>query len=215
MADQKFDPDIFLPKASSLVPKTETIPTGTRYQKIHMDRPGSIRALSPSTVGTIYVYPVSAPSSDAQAIPYPDGSANLPGVGEWWVRHTSASSETFQIVYDGPPGSTASPTSPTSSAPVPNRGTGFTANKTVAVPSTPEQCASQAVPDGFAVVVKALPTNTGNVGVGFSAAAADLATGTPFYLEPGASVRYYIRNTDLLWIDAIVAANGVCLTSEV
>jgi hypothetical protein len=147
------------------------------------------------------------------------GWAYIPAKGLSWIKHNGANPENFKVIDARCFSQNETPTPGPGGSPattgLSNRGAGFTAIKTVAVPSTAENCAAQAIPNGFALVVKALPTNTGNTGVGFSQAAADLVTGAPFYLEPGASVRYFITNANLLWIDTIVAGNGVCLTAEI
>lgn len=208
--------DIYLVPAELLVPRDEYIPNGTTYFPVQMDRPGFIVARDAVAAGTIYVYPGSAPGTDAQAIAYTNGYAPLPGKGRWYVRHSGSSKLAFQVRFDGTPGDAASnPVTPaTGNTPVANRAAGFTDQKTVAVPSTAEQLPDHAIPNGFSVVVTALDTNTRTVGIGFSAAAADLVTGTPKRLAPGASIRYFITNSNLLYVDAYVALEGVDITAE-
>ncbi len=214
--------DDFIPVTGKnyIAPHKRTIPTGTRYVDFKYPRPVMLIPQSPTTVGICYAYPAASPSDDGSSIPIPAGNMiYLDARGEWYVRTSSSADEVFLVIDMGSAANAAAAAQAlsggTGAAAIANRGGGFSATKTVAIPSTAEQCASQAIPNGFAVVVKALPTNTDRVGVGFSAAAADLVTGTPCVLEPGASVRYYITNTNLLWIDSIVAAEGVCLTGEI
>jgi len=96
-----------------------------------------------------------------------------------------------------------------------NRSDGFTAYKTVAVPGTAENCAAQVIPGGFELAIVANPLNTDYVGIAFSAAAADLVTGTPVILAPGQPLKYKIGNANLIWVDALVAGEGVILTAEI
>ncbi len=208
--------DLYLVPAERLVPRDETIPNGTTYFPVQMDRPGFIVARDPAAAGTIYVYPGSAPSADRQAIAYPNGWAPLGGKGRFWVRHSGSSSQSFQVRFDGTPGDPASGSAPSTPAasPVSNRTSGFADRKTVTTPSTAVQCPAHTIPNGFALVVKARPGNTDLVGVGFSSAEADLVTGTPFELAPGESVRYYVDDSSRIWIDALVATEGVVLTAE-
>lgn len=70
--------------------------------------------------------------------------------------------------------------------------------------------ASQAVPCGFAVVVKALDANTGKVYVGLTGV---LAT-TGFELSAGASVSVYVTNLNLIYVIADTAAQKVCYVVE-
>jgi hypothetical protein len=139
--------------------------------------------------------------------------------GEWYVRTSSSQDEVFLVIDMGSAanaGAAAQALSGgTGAVAVANRALFFVAQKTVAVPSTAEQCSSQAIPNGFALIVKANPNNTDNVGIGPTAATADLVTGVPIILEPGSSVRLFVTNANLVWVDAIVANEGVCLTAEV
>jgi len=70
--------------------------------------------------------------------------------------------------------------------------------------------ASQAVPHGFAVVVKALGANTGKVHVGLTGV---LIT-TGFELSAGASVSVYVANLNLIYCIADTAAQKVSYIVE-
>jgi hypothetical protein len=87
---------------------------------------------------------------------------------------------------------------------------GFTAFRTAVTSSgTPVQMASNAVPDGVSIIVRALRTNTGIITVGNSSANA-LNTGTDnFQLQQGQSVSLQLDDTDLIWIDATVDGEAV------
>lgn len=80
--------------------------------------------------------------------------------------------------------------------------------KTVAAPGTAEQCASLAAPVGLGIVVKAMSTNTDTVYIGNSQANAQGAT-TRVSLAAGQALILYIENANLVWVDALVAGEGV------
>lgn len=75
---------------------------------------------------------------------------------------------------------------------------------TVTTSGTPVQMAANEVPDGVAVVIRALRTNTGVITVGdFSANALNTSTDN-FQLLQGQSISLQIDNTDRIWIDSTV-----------
>lgn len=213
----------FIPVVSKnyIAPHLVEIPTGTVYKSFKYPRAVLMIPQTPTTTGTVYVYPGASPSSDVSSIPIPAGQlVFLDARGEWYVRTSSTGTEKFLVIDAGGAANAQAVAAllgggAAAATPVANRNSWYTAQKTVAVPSTPEQCGSQAIPNGFALVVKAMPTNTGNVGIAESQAAADLVTGDPIILAPGESVRLYINNANRVWVDAIVAAEGVCLAAEV
>ena len=91
---------------------------------------------------------------------------------------------------------------------VPNRSSFATGQNDVAVAGTAEQVGTQVIPDGFSVVVKAKNTNTGRIRVGNSAANAQNSA-VAFTLGSSDSIRLFITNLDLVWIDATVSGEGV------
>lgn len=91
----------------------------------------------------------------------------------------------------------------------------YTAQKNVTTSGTPEQLASQAIPAGLEVVVKAKTANTGTITLGNSSANA-LNSGTACAKLPaGASISFQIQNTDQIWIDATVSGEGVEVIGEI
>jgi hypothetical protein len=94
-----------------------------------------------------------------------------------------------------------------------NRGSFVTNQKNVAIPGTAVQLQTQAIPNGFTVYIRARSTNTGNVYVGSSAANAQNHAVAEI-LEPGAFLLYGITNSDLVFLDADVAGEGVMWTVE-
>ena len=80
--------------------------------------------------------------------------------------------------------------------------------KTVAVPGTAEVLASLVAPTGFAIVVKAMSGNTELVYIGNSKPNAEGAT-TRVTLAAGQAVVLLITNANLVWVDAVVAGEGV------
>lgn len=91
---------------------------------------------------------------------------------------------------------------------VPNRESFATGQVTVPVPGTAVQMPAQAIPDGFAVVIRAKGTNTMDVFVGNSAANAEDPT-VAYILEAGEFVTLYITDLSLAFIDALVGDEGV------
>lgn len=81
------------------------------------------------------------------------------------------------------------------------------ARKTVAVPGTQEQFASQACKR---VDIMALPTNTDIVCVGGANVDAALLTRQGIALAAGQTYSVSVANTNILWVDAVVAGEGVC-----
>ena len=91
---------------------------------------------------------------------------------------------------------------------VPNRESFATGQVTVPVPGTAVQLPAQAIPDGFAVVIRAKDTNTGNVYLGNSAANAQDPT-VAYILDVGEFVTLYITDLSAAFIDADVADEGI------
>ncbi len=87
-----------------------------------------------------------------------------------------------------------------------------TGRKTVAVPGTPEllSATSQPIPPGVFLVIKAMSANTGTIYVGNSSANANSATSTvAFRLSSTQAITLEIQNTNVVYIDASVAGEGV------
>ena len=86
-------------------------------------------------------------------------------------------------------------------------------HKTVAVPGTAEVFPTVSVPSGFALVVGALPTNTGYIYLGKTKLLAESATDR-IPLAAGQTMRFYVYNSNLIWIDAVVGAEGAFYFAE-
>jgi hypothetical protein len=97
--------------------------------------------------------------------------------------------------------------------PTPNRASFVTAQVPVPTHGNAVQFASQAIPDGFSIAVKAFDTNTGNIYIGNSEANAENHA-VAAILAAGQSLLYFIDNADLIWIDSDVDDEGVVWTVE-
>lgn len=95
---------------------------------------------------------------------------------------------------------------------VPNRATWAAMRKTVPVHGTAVQVAAQAVPNGFAIGIKAIPDNTGNVWVGPTKADAEAHTVTLTNVQ---SMRLYLQNTNAIWVDSENDDEGIEIAVEV
>ncbi len=94
-----------------------------------------------------------------------------------------------------------------------NRGAFSTARKNVTTAGTAVNLASLVVPQGFALVIKGRPTNTGFIWVGNSAANAQDHT-VAYPLDAGEPIRLYVNNANLVWIDSDVNLEGVNIAVE-
>lgn len=77
----------------------------------------------------------------------------------------------------------------------------------VPTPGTAVQLPSQEIPPGFELVVRAFPSNTDNIYVGNTKASTSNAT-KQITLAAGEVVKLKITNTQLVWVDAVVADEG-------
>jgi len=96
----------------------------------------------------------------------------------------------------------------------PNRPSWDHGHKTVAVPGTAEQLPSQVIPDGFDLVVRALPGNTNNIYLGKTKALAESATDR-LQFSAGNGVTLKVKNTNQVWVDADDDDEGVDYWTEV
>lgn len=80
--------------------------------------------------------------------------------------------------------------------------------KNVAVPGTAVQCASLVAPVGLGIVVKAKSNNTDLVYIGSSQANAQ-NTAKRTTLAAGQAVILFVDDADLVWVDGVVAGEGV------
>lgn len=94
-----------------------------------------------------------------------------------------------------------------------SEGAWASAVKTVAVPGVAEQCASLVPAPGKGIVFKALDSNTDEVYLGSSQANAQNAA-VRFSLAAGQSLILTITNANLVWVDAVVAAEGIAIAVE-
>lgn len=94
-----------------------------------------------------------------------------------------------------------------------NKGAFASKKKTVTTAGTAVNVASQAVPDGFAVVIKALSTNNDTVHIANAKAdAEDVAKSYP--LEGSETVEMFVNNLDEIWVDADVSGEGISIVVE-
>jgi hypothetical protein len=98
--------------------------------------------------------------------------------------------------------------------PTPNRPDFFTDQKNVAVPGTAEQLPSHVIPDGFQLVIQAKKTNTDLIYVSNSQVNAQNPA-VAKSLAAGEGIGLFITNSDIAWIDAVVAGEGVEFYAEV
>lgn len=200
-------------------PHLISIGTG-EYKFLQYRRAVLLIPQTPTTVGTSYIYPGSAPVNDASSIPIPAGvNIYLDARGDWYVKTGSAGTEKFLVIDAGGAANAQAVASLLGGSgggatPVANRGAWVSVQKNVTTAGTPVNCSSQAVPNGFSVTVKAKTTNTGRIGVGTSSANANISTGAPHLLGPGESLRLYITNHNLIWLDSVVNGEGACLANE-
>lgn len=68
------------------------------------------------------------------------------------------------------------------------------------------------IPDGYAVVIKALQGNTGFIYVGESE---DRVTSNGFELDAGESIGYRVTNANKIWIDSSVDSESICASVEI
>jgi len=96
----------------------------------------------------------------------------------------------------------------------PNRPSWTHGQKRVAAHGTAEQLPSQVIPDGFDLVVRALPGNTNNIYLGKTKALAESATDRLTF-SAGNGITLKVKNADRVWGDAAVADEGVDYWTEV
>ena len=79
---------------------------------------------------------------------------------------------------------------------------------TVATPAEPKQLPPFGVLAGYELVVRGMPTNTGNVYIGNSRNNV-LDVSKRVTLQTNEATKLKIKNADLVWLDAVVAGNGI------
>ena len=88
-----------------------------------------------------------------------------------------------------------------------------TGTLTVVTPGIPKRFPQRAIPDGKAVSIKAPTTNIGFVYIGNTSADASDHT-IAYLLDAGDVVEYYIKDLSRLWLDSILAGEGIVWTVE-
>jgi len=96
----------------------------------------------------------------------------------------------------------------------PNRPNWDHGHKTAAVPGVAEQLPDIIIPDGFELVVRALPANTGDIYLGKSKDKAESATDRLTYSK-GNGLTLKVKNANQVWVDVAVGAEGVDYWLEV
>lgn len=90
----------------------------------------------------------------------------------------------------------------------PNRPSWTHGQKTVTAEGTAEQLPSVTVPDGFELVVRALPGNDGDIYLGNSKAnAEDADQRLTFSAGNGPTLK--VKNANVIWVDAATSGEGV------
>ena len=89
-----------------------------------------------------------------------------------------------------------------------NRPTWAHGQKTVTAAGTAEQLPSQAIPDGFELVVRALPGNGNNIFLGETEALVESATDR-LQFTAGNGLTLKVRDANQVWVDAAVDGEGV------
>ena len=95
-----------------------------------------------------------------------------------------------------------------------NRRTFTAFRKVVATAGTAEQLHTDLpIPDQFALVIKALDGNAGNVEI---AETEQKANGSEvFILDAGQSISLYVRNANAVWMDVTTSGEGVvCMVEQ-
>lgn len=96
----------------------------------------------------------------------------------------------------------------------PNRPSWDHGQKTVAVPGAAEQLQDLVIPDGFELVVRALPANTDNIHLGKTKAKAESATDRVTFSK-GNGLTLKVKNANEVWVDVVVGGEGVDYWVEV
>ena len=94
-----------------------------------------------------------------------------------------------------------------------NRDSFIAGKKTVTVAGIGEQLPSNAVPQGFPLVIKALAGNTAKVHVAKSKALVEVDA-SAYELVAGESIGLFVTNTDKIWIDVNTSGEGVTYSVE-
>jgi len=87
-------------------------------------------------------------------------------------------------------------------------------HKTVTVPGAAQQLPDIVIPDGFELVVRALPDNTGDIYLGKSQEKAESETYRLTY-NKGNGLTLKVKNANLVWVYAAVDGEGVDYWVEV
>ena len=95
-----------------------------------------------------------------------------------------------------------------------NRSDFNTGQTLVPVPGTAVQLPNIPIPDGFTLVIKALPGNAGRVHIGHDAATAQVPANA-YSLGPNEHAELNLTNANLVWLDAAVVNDGVEILVEV
>ena len=83
-----------------------------------------------------------------------------------------------------------------------------------AIPGTALQLPDLIIPDGFELVVRALPNNTGDIYLGKSKDKAESATDRLTYSK-GNGLTLKVKNANHVWVDVAVGGEGVDYWVEV
>jgi hypothetical protein len=222
--------DIGAPRIISL--KTATDTTAGSWNRItDLQRPSVLQLLVNGlpTAHSIYltsVYPDDNTEPIGAFLSNAGGTAYMLQPGDWWVyipNLTGDPATFYAVLIDA---SSELPAQLAALQSVANSGTqivttvnrsGFKVDQlNVTTSGTPVNYGtSRTVPNGFGLVVAAKPSNTKNIYLGDTSADALKTGGHAIILSPGTSVKLFITNWNLIWIDSDVNGEGVSLGSEV
>lgn len=212
--------DDFIPVVGKnyIQPHIVQIPNGA-YYPLTYKRAVLLIPQTPTTSGTVYIFPGAYPVNDLSSIPIPSGNnVYLDARGDWYVKTSSSGTEKFLVIDAGAAGNAAAIASSFGTTPASataNRGAFFTTQKNVTTAGTPVNCSAQAIPNGFALSIKAKSSNTQKIYVGNSSANALSSNNVAYILSPGETARLFVTNANLIWLDSDVNGEGVCLGAEV
>ncbi len=97
--------DAMIPSVKMIVAPHIIIVPPTNYFPVNYPRPVVIEPLDPATAGIIYSNPNSNPANDAMAR-QSQGGAFLYAKGQWYIKHSAATNQSFRVEDSGGSGAT-------------------------------------------------------------------------------------------------------------
>ena len=97
---------------------------------------------------------------------------------------------------------------------LPNRDSFITGQKTVTTAGTAVQLPNVRIPDGFKVIIVAMPANAGFIYLGNSKASVENVADRLNRLDAGDSIALQVTDLSTVWIDASVNGEGISYIVE-